>query len=181
VRVLAISGSLRASSSNSALIQAAALLAPPGIEVEIYKGLGGLPHFNPDCGDESPQTVVELRAKLNSCDAMLICSPEYAHGVPGVLKNALDWLVGSGELIDKRVAIINASPHATHAHAALLETITVMSGRIVHDASIAIPLAGRKLDAAGIVADPELAEAVVRALRALTAPAAHNPSIALPG
>jgi chromate reductase, NAD(P)H dehydrogenase (quinone) len=168
VRVLAISGSLRASSSNSALIEAAALLAPPGIEVEVYEGLGGLPHFNPDCGDdESPQTVVELRAQLNSCDAVLICSPEYAHGVPGVLKNALDWVVGSGELIDKPVAIINAAPHATHAHASLLETITVMSGRIVHDASITVPLAGRKLDAAGIAADPVLAEAVVKALGAL--------------
>jgi NAD(P)H-dependent FMN reductase len=151
------------------LIKAAALLAPPGIEVDIYEGLGGLPHFDPDCGDaESPQTVVELRARLNSCDAVLICSPEYAHGVPGVLKNALDWLVGSGELIDKPVAIINAAPHATHAHASLLETVSVMSGRIVHDASIPIPLAGRKLDAAGIAADPALAEAVVRALRALT-------------
>ena len=65
MRVLAISGSLRASSSNSALIQAAALLAPPGIEVEIYKGLGGLPHFNPDCGDdESPQTVVEITSEI---------------------------------------------------------------------------------------------------------------------
>jgi chromate reductase, NAD(P)H dehydrogenase (quinone) len=168
VRILAVSGSLRASSSNSSLIKAAALLAPPGIEVDIYEGLGGLPHFDPDCGDtDSPQTVVELRARLNSCDAVLICSPEYAHGVPGVLKNALDWLVGSGELIDKPVAIINAAPHATHAHASLLETVSVMSGRIVHDASIPIPLAGRKLDAAGIAADPALAEAVVRALGAL--------------
>ena len=168
-RVLAISGSLRASSSNSALIQAAALVAPSGVEVEIYEGLGGLPHFNPDYRDEeSPQTVIELRARLNNCDAVLICSPEYAHGVPGVLKNALDWLVGSGELVDKPVAIINAAPRATHAHASLLETITVMSGRIVHDASIAIPLAGRKLDASGIAADPALADLVVRALRALT-------------
>jgi NAD(P)H-dependent FMN reductase len=168
VRVLAVSGSLRASSSNSSLIRAAALLAPPGIEIEIYDGLGGLPHFHPDCGEESPQTVLELRAQLNSCDAVLICSPEYVHGVPGVLKNALDWLVGSGELIDRPAAIINAAPHATHAHASLLETVSVMSGRIVHDASSTVPLAGRKLDAAGIAADPALAEAVVRALRALT-------------
>ena len=84
-----------------------------------------------------------------------------------MLKNALDWLVGSGELIDKPVAIVNLAPHATHAHASLLETVGVMSGRIVHEASIAIPLAGRKLDATGIAADPALAEAVVSALRAL--------------
>jgi chromate reductase len=168
MRVLAISGSLRASSSNSALIRAAALLAPPGIEVEVYEGLRELPHFDPDCGDEeSPKTVVELRARLDSCDAVLICSPEYAHGVPGVLKNALDWLVGSGELINKRVAIVNVAPHATHAHASLLETIGVMSGRIVHDASAPILLVGRKLDTAGIVADPALAKSIARALRAL--------------
>src|SRR5262249_18592078 len=153
---------------NSALIRAAALVAPRGIEVVIYEGLSELPHFNPDCADdESPRTVVELRAQLSSCDVVLICSPEYAHGVPGVLKNALDWLVGSGELIDKPVAILNAAPNATHAHASLIETISVMSGSIVHDASITIPLAGRKLDAAGIAADPVLAELLVKALRAL--------------
>lgn len=168
MRVLAVSGSLRAFSSNTALIHAAALLAPPGVEVEIYEGLEGLPHFNPDYRDDDPpRAVVDLRARLDACDAVLICSPEYAHGVPGVLKNALDWLVGSGELIDKPVAIVNVAPHATHAHASLLETVGVMSGRIVQEASIAISLAGRKLDAAGIAADPELASRVASALASL--------------
>jgi chromate reductase, NAD(P)H dehydrogenase (quinone) len=84
VRILAISGSLRAASSNSALIRAAVLLAPPGIDVTVYDGLGGLPHFNPDIGDAGvPVPVAEFRACLDDCDALLICSPEYAHGVPG--------------------------------------------------------------------------------------------------
>jgi NAD(P)H-dependent FMN reductase len=154
------------------LVRAAVLLAPSGIDVTIYEGLGGLPHFNPDIGDvDAPPPVADFRARLDGCDAVLICSPEYAHGVPGSLKNALDWVVGSGELIDKPVGVINASPHSTHVQASLMETISVMSGRIIQDASVIVSLAGRKLDAAGIAADPELAERLVRALFALAAAA----------
>src|SRR5882724_10769909 len=116
VRVLAISGSLRRASSNSALVAAAARLAPDTVKVSIYRGLEELPHFNPDLDDDSaPQSVVGFRASLQACDAVLISSPEYAHGVPGVVKNALDWVVGSGELVDKPIALVNASPRATHA------------------------------------------------------------------
>ena len=116
VRVLAISGSLRSGSSNSALVRAVAASATETVEVSVYRGLAELPPFNPDLDGESPAAAVaEFRSALEACDAVLISSPEYAHGVPAVLKNALDWIVGSGELIDKPVALINASPHATHA------------------------------------------------------------------
>src|SRR6266487_3525148 len=102
VRILAISGSLRGASSNSALIEAAARLAVDAVEVSIYCGLAELPPFKPDLdGDNPPEAVTRFRARLQACDAVLISSPEYAHGVSGVLKNALDWVVGSGELIDK--------------------------------------------------------------------------------
>jgi NAD(P)H-dependent FMN reductase len=168
VRVLAISGSLRAASSNGAVVSAAAALGTEGVEVSIYRGLAELPPFNPDLDGESPAApVVEFRAALRACDAVLISSPEYAHGVPGVLKNALDWIVGSGELIDKPIALINASPRATHAQASLTETLTVMSATIVPAASIAVPLAGRALDSAGIVADAELSSALRSAIGAL--------------
>jgi chromate reductase len=109
LRVVAISGSLRRSSSNTALVSAAARLAPESVDVSIYAELAELPPFNPDLdSDPAPAAVARFRAQLQTCDAVLISSPEYAHGVPGVLKNALDWVVGSGELVDKPIALINA-------------------------------------------------------------------------
>ena len=166
--ILAISGSLRTASSSSALIAAVALLAPPGVEVEVYQGLGGLPHFNPDFADVNvPDSVSDWRARLERCDAVLICSPEYAHGVPGTMKNALDWVVGSGELIDKPVAVVNVSPSSTYAQASLSGTLRVMSAQVVAPASILISMAGRTLDGAGIAADPALASQVLSAITAL--------------
>jgi len=168
-RVLAISGSLRTASSNSALVQALTTLAAEMAQVSVYVGLSELPPFNPyHDGDDTPLPVQDFRAALQSCDALVISSPEYAHGVPGVLKNALDWIVGSGELIDKPVALINGSPHATHAHASLKETLTVMSARVVPQASITVSLAGGKRDAGGIIADGELSAALQSAMAALT-------------
>jgi NAD(P)H-dependent FMN reductase len=167
-RILAISGSLRSVSSNSALVHAAVRVAPAGVDVSIFRGLAGIPPFNPDLDtDAAPATVVEFRAALQACDAVLISSPEYAHGVPGVLKNALDWLVGSGELIDKPIALINVSARATHAHASLLETLTTMSGRVIGDASITIALDGKALDATGIANDADLSALLRSALESL--------------
>jgi chromate reductase len=166
MRLLAISGSLRAVSSHTALLRAAAALAPEGVEVEMYGGLGGLPHFNPDLEGREPPSVTDLRARVRAADGLLISSPEYAHGVPGALKNLLDWLVGGAEFINVPVALLNASPRATHAQASLAETLATMSGRIVAEASIAVPLQGRGLDEHAIAADPELAGAVRGALHA---------------
>jgi NAD(P)H-dependent FMN reductase len=170
MRILAISGSLRAASSNSALVRAAVDLAPERVEVAVYEGLGDIPPFNPDLDTEpAPLAVADFRARLRASDAVLVSSPEYAHGVSGVMKNALDWLVGSGELVDKPVALINASPRATIAHAALKETLTVMTAVVVPEASIALQLQGRNLDAKGIVADPDLSRELGKALVALKA------------
>lgn len=168
MRILAISGSLRAVSSNTALLRAAAALAPAGLEISLYGGLGDLPHFNPDVEENPPlpPAVEDLRARVAAADGLLISCPEYAHGVPGSLKNALDWLVGSPEFVYKPVALLNASPRATHAQASLAETVTVMSGRLVAEASIPVPLPGRKLDAEGIAASPELAGLIRGALAA---------------
>ena len=166
MRILAISGSLRASSSNTTLLRAAALLAPEGVEIALYDGLGDLPHFNPDLEDAPIPSVLDFRARLKAADGVLISSPEYAHGVPGVMKNALDWVVGSGEFVYKPVASLNASPRSTHGQASLIETLAVMTAAIVPDATIAVPLAGRRLDEAGIVADPELSGQLRAALAA---------------
>jgi chromate reductase, NAD(P)H dehydrogenase (quinone) len=177
IRILAISGSLRAASSNGAVVEAARLLAPPGVEVEIYRGLGGLPHFNPDVEmGVLPPAVVELRAAVGGADALLVSSPEYAHGVPGSLKNALDWLVGGPEFVAKPVALVNASPRSTHAQAQLAETVRTMSGVLVETACVALPLLGRGLDAAGIAADPELSATLAGALAALAGHVRHFPA-----
>jgi chromate reductase, NAD(P)H dehydrogenase (quinone) len=138
------------------------------VEVSVYRGLAELPPFNPDLDGENPAAAVDdFRSALRRCDAVLISSPEYAHGVPGVLKNALDWIVGSGELIDKPVALLNASSRATHAQASLAETLTVMSARLIPEASITIPLAGTELDANGILADPAFSTALRSAVDSL--------------
>jgi chromate reductase len=170
MHVLAISGSLRSGSSNTNLLLAAAQLAPAGVDVHLYGGLADLPPFHPDV--ESAGTPVpavdDFRAQLKAADAVAICSPEYVHGVPGVLKNALDWIVGSGELVDKPLALLNASPRSEYAYAQLTEILTVMTAKLVPGACVNASLMGRKsLDVAGIVADPELSSALRGAMIAL--------------
>lgn len=170
MRILAISGSLRARSLNTAVLRAAARLAPAGVQVELFRELAALPHFNPDDDVEPAHpAVAAFRRELTASRAVLLCSPEYAHGVPGSLKNALDWLVGSGELVDKPVGAINASPRATIAQASLLETLAVMNGKVVGGACPTLPLAATKLDEEGLVAHPEVSAALRAALDALVA------------
>src|SRR5262245_53655659 len=170
IRILAISGSLRRVSTNSAVVRAVARLAAGPVQVSIYDELAALPHFNPDDDYEPAHPMVaRLRHKIQAADAVLISSPEYAHGVPGTLKNALDWLVWSGELVDKPIALINASPRSAHAWVSLAETLTVMSAHVVPAASITVPLQGKSLDANAIIEDQELAEALRSAIIALVA------------
>src|SRR4051812_28490995 len=96
VKILAISGSLQAGSANTALVRAARPQTPAGVELTIYAGLADLPHFNSDLdGDTAPATVTSFRAQLHAADAVLISTPEYVFAMPGSLKNALDWVVGS--------------------------------------------------------------------------------------
>jgi len=165
LRILAISGSLRARSSNTSLLRLAMDVAPDDMEIVLYDGLASLPHFNPDDDvDVPPASVLGLRARVGEADGLLICSPEYAHGMPGSLKNALDWLVASVELPHKPVALLNASPWATHAQAALVETLTVMSTRVVRDASLTIPVTRGDVAADGRIESAEIGRAVRIAL-----------------
>lgn len=156
IRILAISGSLRKISSNTALLLAAIALLPKNVKMKLYNGLGNLPHFNPDLEPTEPSSVTALRTQVKWSDGLLISSPEYAHGIPGVLKNALDWLVSGEEFVGKPIALFNASPRAIHAQASLTEIVTTMAGRIVPEASITVSLLGKNLDANGIIADPEI-------------------------
>ena len=166
MKFLAISGSLRRVSSNTALLRAAASLAPEGVEVVLYGGLGDLPHFNPDLEENEPSAVTAFRELVREADGLILCSPEYAHGVPGVLKNALDWLVGGSEFVEKPIVLFNATPPATYAQASLTETITIMSGRLIQEAYVEVPLRGKSLDENAIVAHPEISAAVRAGLAA---------------
>lgn len=167
MKLLAISGSLRAASENTKLLRAARRLAPPGVDIMLYEGLDTLPLFNPDLEASDPAPVAALRAAINGADALLIASPEYAHGVSGVIKNALDWMVGNELFIDKPVALLNASARATHAQAALRETLLTMSARIVEAASVTLPILGSGLDEDGIVGHAEIGGTLRAALCAL--------------
>lgn len=112
MRVLAVCGSLQARSSNLDLLRQAVASAPEGVEVALFEGLGALPHFNPDleAAGPAPEAVEAWRRALRESDAVLIASPEYGHSLPGALKNAVDWVIGSGELYRKVVAITCAAP-----------------------------------------------------------------------
>jgi len=169
VRIVAISGSLRAESSNAALLRAASRVAPDGVEVVTYDAMGDLPHFNPDLdaeGSVAPARVRELRALLIGADAILISSPEYAHGVPGSFKNLLDWLVSTGELVKKPVALLNASPGGgEHAQRAILETLRTMNWRVVDEASRIAPFVRWKIS--GELTDEESLSALRESVAAL--------------
>ena len=170
IRILGVSGSLRARSTNTEVLRALASLAPAEVEFALFEGLGELPHFNPDLDEQGtvpPSVVEDFRNHLRRADALVICSPEYAHGVPGSLKNALDWVVSMPDLYALPVGVINASPRSVHAHASLVEILRTMSMIVVPGASITLPLNGRRWPAAAMVQEPTLSASLLHALDAL--------------
>lgn len=165
--ILAVSGSLRAASINSAFCRAAARLAPPSLRVTVFENLGHLPPFNPDQELCPPPAVQAFRNMVGDSSALMIASPEYAHGVSGVLKNALDWLVSFEGTVSKPIALINTSPRAHHAYDALREILQTMSTHIVAEASATIPLLGACITEEAMLSSPEASRAISGALEAL--------------
>ena len=161
LRVIALSGSLRRGSTNTALLHAAARVAPPGILVSVYEELGSLPLFTPDLEDALPPAAQQLREALCASDGILIASPEYAHGVPGAFKNALDWVVGCAELGHKPVVLLNAAARAVHAQASLAEIVVTMNLNLL--ASLPVPLQ-RNATADSIAADSTTVSLLCQAL-----------------
>jgi NAD(P)H-dependent FMN reductase len=165
VRILAVAGSLQERSSNAALVRVAAARAADRDEVRVFERLADVPPVSPDL-DPAPAVVHEWRALVASADALVIATPEYAHGLPGVLKNALDWLVGSGDLYGKRVAILSAEPHAEragYARADLARTLRAQGADVVSSETIAVPTGIRGHEAE----DPGVIAGVDRTLKAL--------------
>ncbi len=169
----ALCGSLRKGSTNRALIEALRANAPPGITIEICDLVGDLPIFNPDreAGD-MPASVLELAAKIRAADGLVISSPEYAHGIPGGLKNALDWLVSRDEIPHKPVMLVHASHRGDFVLEALTEVLKTMSVRMVEDTFFRINLLGKTPEQRrSILADAEtqtlLSENLQRFARAI--------------
>ncbi|BCG69924.1 FMN reductase [Mesorhizobium sp. 113-1-2] len=153
--LLAISGSLRAASTNSALVAALARNAPAGCRVSVYDGLGRLPIFNPDDeGERTPREAADLIDAVTSADGVIVSCPEYAHGVPGGLKNALDWLVSRDAAVAKPAMLVHASPRSLFARAALAEIMRTMSFAM-YDGGLEIALLGKKpAEVEAILAEP---------------------------
>ena len=169
-RLLTVSGSLRSGSSNTALLGAAAIVAPAMVTVLAFDGLAALPAFSPDLEESAgpvPNAVADWRAALAAADAVLISSPEYAHGMPGVLKNALDWVVGSGELVGKRVGVLSASSASRFAHPQLVEVLSVMSAAMVAEATVVLDVPRRGATSEQLAADPVVGPALAAAVAAL--------------
>jgi NAD(P)H-dependent FMN reductase len=169
MKVLAISGSLRSASINSALCRAVVRLAPPELQVAVFSGLGSLPLFNPDLEVDPPAVVQRFRELIGQADALLIASPEYAHGISGPMKNALDWLVSFEGTIGKPIALINASPRAHHAYDSLREILQTMSTCIVPEASPSIQLLGKCTTEEAMLSSLEVSAAIRSAVQALAA------------
>jgi chromate reductase len=136
MHVVALSGSLQRASTNSVLVGA---IASATDDVGVWDELEDLPHFRPDLPGDAH--VDSLRLAVGTADAVLVATPEYAGGMPGALKNALDWLVGSGELYGKPVVIMSAAPAADRGHNArrwTAETVEMQGARVVD--SFTVPL-----------------------------------------
>jgi chromate reductase, NAD(P)H dehydrogenase (quinone) len=177
MKILAISGSLRLQSINTMVLRAASSLSPEGVEITLFEDLGSLPLFNADLDGNEPEPVIEFRKKIAEADGVLISSPEYAHGVSGVMKNALDWVVSSGELsAGKPVAVLNTSYSSTYADTQLKETLRTMDAYVVSDPSMAIPVQGKHVDEAELISHPELGPALENAVASFVAAIKDRPN-----
>lgn len=168
-RLLAIPGSTRAASSNAALIATIASMTEAVWTVEFYQDLVNLPQFNPDADVEGiPALVEDLRRKVAEADGVLICTPEYAVGVPGALKNALDWTVSTTVFSEKPVALITASSSGRKAHQSLLGTLLVIGALMTEETALLISFVQTKVSKAGEILDAETELAVEKLIRGFT-------------
>ncbi|MBB6735189.1 NADPH-dependent FMN reductase [Cohnella zeiphila] len=174
--VLGVSGSLREQSVNTAILKAMRNLAPEGIRFELFEGLDRLPYFSTDLDQDTlpePEAVGRWRGRLRQADAVVLCTPEFAAGVPGVLKNALEWTVSSAEFMNKPTAVISASPTQTggdKAHASLLLTLGMLMADMPEAGKLTIPLAGKYVNESKEVSDPVLLDRLRAVLDAVVRP-----------
>ncbi|RWY50115.1 NADPH-dependent FMN reductase [Mucilaginibacter gilvus] len=166
--IFAISGSLRVGSTNHNILKHVGTLLPPKFDYHIYDALATIPPFDPGLdNDTPPQAVAELRGLISNADAIIICTPEYAYGVPGQLKNALDWMVSSGTFVDKSVSLITASLGGDACHAAMLLILGAINSTVIPEATLLIQFIRSKMGADGEIVDGETREEVKRVVEDL--------------
>jgi chromate reductase, NAD(P)H dehydrogenase (quinone) len=153
LKILAIPGSLRPTSSSNLILKYVMEKMSGDAEVRMFNGVGNLPHFNDST--EVPPEVMDFKKMIKDSDGILISQPEYAYGVAGSLKNALDWTVGSGDFVNKPVALITAATGGENAHAALKLTLTAINSVVVEEASAVIGFIKSKLNTDGSIKDSQ--------------------------
>ena len=159
--IFAIPGSLRSGSSNHAVLNFLKKLASPDIAFTIYDRLADIPPFDPGNDHESPhEAVSELRSFIINADAVIICTPEYAYGIPGQLKNALDWTVSSGSFTGKLTALITASTGGENAHEALKKVLGAIDASRPEEATLLISFIRSKMDGSGNITDEHTTESL---------------------
>jgi chromate reductase len=156
--LLAISGSLRASSTNTALLHALARVAEPPVQVTVWSGLAELPAFSPDQeGEATPDPILRLAERIDKADGLIVACPEYVHSLPGAFKNAIDWMVSRPEIIAKPIAILHASHRGGDVLEQLRIVLSTVSDRFLPDVFAQVPLISRSAsDVQSICATPEV-------------------------
>ncbi len=166
-KILAICGSNRKMSLNLSLIHAIADITAADFQLTIFHDIANIPHFNPDLDNETPPLqILNFREQLRGADGILICTPEYAMGVPGSLKNAIDWTVSSGSLSYKPTALITASSRGEKGHASLLETLKILESNITADTQLIIPHIKTKVSSDNKITDTETLIEVLKLINA---------------
>lgn len=166
-KILAISGSLRSNATNTAILKYLKIVTEE-VDIEIYGGLADLPHFSPLVNEEeTPDSVVDFYDKIKEADAVIICTPEYAFGVPGTLKNALDWTVSTGIFYQKPVALITAASSGEKAHQAMLWILEAISAKVIPEMTLLISNVRTKVNSDGQVTDLATQEALKKMLDSL--------------
>jgi chromate reductase, NAD(P)H dehydrogenase (quinone) len=155
LKIFALSGSTRKKSANHQLILAIQELSADIFDLSLYEDLLSIPAFNPDDVDSEPAAVTDFKKKLGEADGILICTPEYAAGVSGALKNAIDWTVSGMEFYNKPVALITAATSGYLAHASLLGTLLIIQSKITTDSQLLIPMIKTKLNDENKITDSE--------------------------
>ena len=177
MKILAISGSLREASNNTALLRTLAEEAPEGVEIEVWNGLREIPPYDGDHDLEpGPPAVEEFRALVRDADAVIFATPEYNSSIPGALKNALDWAsrpLATNAFRNKPVAVIGSSAGAFGAvwAAAELRKVLAAMGARVTEVELAVGHAGEKFDENGELIDGDVRQGLHDALRTLLADA----------
>ncbi|OOQ62079.1 NADPH-dependent FMN reductase [Mucilaginibacter pedocola] len=163
--IFAIPGSLRSGSSNHHILKFIGTLLPPDVNYFIYDRLAVIPPFDPGNDHEHvDENVAEFRSFIKNADVVIFCTPEYAFGVPGQLKNALDWTVSSGSFVEKPTALITASLGGEACHAAMQLILGAINATLIPEATLLVKFVRSKVGADGEITDEETKSEVIKSV-----------------